>query len=111
MSYVLAVMRGIESRVGGVDSWRWMNMNSLVLLKLMVIWVTPVLHPRIWFGQLLSPWVPLEFLSRKNVCWLLYKRSWNSWPLKMLWCVSVLGDVVVVVVAASFETYLVLQLW
>lgn len=50
MSYVLVVMRRIDSRVGGVDSWRWMNMNSLELLKLVVIWVAPVLHPRIWFG-------------------------------------------------------------
>lgn len=29
MSDVLALMRGVEGRVGGVDSWRWMNMNSL----------------------------------------------------------------------------------
>ena len=80
----------------------------------MVIWVAPVLHPRIWLSWL-SPWVPLEFLVRKNVCWLIYKRSWNSLSLDVLLCVSVVGVdvvvvVVVVVVVAGFERNFVLQL-
>src|SRR4051794_15103489 len=108
MSHVLVVMRGIESRVGGVDSWRWVDMNSLEVLKLVVIWVAPILHPRIWFGWL-SPRVPLKFLERKNVCWLLYKRSRISWPWNMLWCVSVVA--VDVDVVRCFETLLVLKLW
>jgi len=51
---------------------------------------------------------------RKNVCWLIYKRSWNSLSLDVLLCVSVVGVdvvvVVVVVVVAGFERNFVLQL-
>ena len=56
----------------------------------------------------------MEFLVRKNVCWLIYKRSWNSLSLDVLLCVSVVGVdvvvVVVVVVVAGFERNFVLQL-
>jgi len=99
VSNELLVVRGVEGRVVGINSRSRMN-NSMKLLVLMVIWMAPVLHllhPRIWFGYW-SPWVPLEFLGRKNVC-RLNKRGWISWPLDFLCGVG-----------ASLETFLIL-LW